>query len=334
MATHLITGGAGFIGSHLADYLLERGEQVVIIDNLTTGNFGNIEHLEGRAGLRVYIEDVRHESLIDELIRNCDRVYHLAASVGVRLIIEKPTESLINNIVGTERVLRSASRYRKPVLVTSTSEVYGKSKESAFSESDDRVMGATDKSRWGYANSKATDEFLAMAYYQETKLPVVIVRLFNTVGPRQTGQYGMVIPNFVSQALRGLPITVYGDGTQTRCFCHVKDVVPALAELMTRQAAFGRVFNVGSNHEISIRELADLVLRKTESKSEMRLIPYQEAYPEGFEDMQRRVPDLTRVSSLIGFRPTRTLDDILADVIHEQRRRLEAGQANKRSRVG
>jgi UDP-glucose 4-epimerase len=334
MATHLITGGAGFIGSHLADYLLERGEKVVIIDNLTTGRYSNIEHLEGKAGLRVYIEDVRHESLTDELIRECDRVYHLAASVGVRLIIDKPTESLINNIVGTERVLRSASRYRKPVLVTSTSEVYGKSKESAFAETDDTVMGSTDKARWGYANSKATDEFLAMAYYQETKLPVVIVRLFNTVGPRQTGQYGMVVPNFVSQALGGLPITVHGDGTQTRCFCHVKDVVPALAELMTRQPAFGKVFNVGSNHEVSISELADLVLKKTKSRSEVKFVPYEEAYPEGFEDMQRRVPDLTRISNLIGFRPGRSLDDILADVIHEQRQRLEASQTSKRSRAG
>jgi len=198
MATHLITGGAGFIGSHLSDYLLQRGEQVIVIDNLSTGRYNNIEHLEGRSGFKCYIEDVRHETLIDELIRQCDRVYHLAASVGVRLIIEKPTESLINNIVSTERVLSSASRYRKPVLITSTSEVYGKSKKEEFSETDDRIMGSTDKCRWGYANSKATDEFLAMAYYQETRLPAVIVRLFNTVGPRQTGQYGMVILSFVS----------------------------------------------------------------------------------------------------------------------------------------
>jgi UDP-glucose 4-epimerase len=331
MGAHLITGGAGFIGSHLADYLLQRGQEVVIIDNLTTGRYSNIEHLEGKAGLRVYIEDVRHDSLTDELIRECDRVYHLAASVGVRLIIDKPTESLINNIVGTERVLRSASRYRKPVLVTSTSEVYGKSKEGAFSETDDTIMGSTDKSRWGYANSKATDEFLAMAYYQETRLPVAIARLFNTVGPRQTGQYGMVIPNFVSQALRGLPITVHGDGTQSRCFCHVQDVVPALVELMTRQAAYGKVFNIGSDQEITIRELADLVIKKTESRSQIKFVPYEEAYPEGFEDMQRRVPSLKRIADLIGFRPTRRLDDILADVIREQRARLEASQRAKRN---
>jgi UDP-glucose 4-epimerase len=324
MATHLITGGAGFIGSHLADYLLQRGESVIVIDNLSTGRFSNIEHLEGRSGFECYIEDVRHESLTDELIRRADRVYHLAASVGVRLIIDKPTESLINNIVSTEKVLRSASRYRKPVLVTSTSEVYGKSTREKFSESDDRVMGPTDKSRWGYANSKATDEFLAMAYYQETRLPVVIVRLFNTVGPRQTGQYGMVIPNFVSQALRGLPITVYGDGEQTRCFIHVRDVVPALAELLTQPSAYGNVFNLGSNREVSVGKLAEMVVKATGSRSEIVKVPYSEAYPPGFEDMQRRVPDIAKVASMIGFRPGRTLEDILADVIEEQSARLQA----------
>jgi UDP-glucose 4-epimerase len=333
MATHLITGGAGFIGSHLADYLLQRGERVVVIDNLSTGRFRNIEHLEGRAGFQCYIEDIRHEPLIDELIRQSDRVYHLAASVGVRLIIERPTESLINNIVGTERVLRSASRYRKPVLITSTSEVYGKSKKDGFSESDDRIMGPTDKSRWGYANSKATDEFLAMAYYEETRLPVVIVRLFNTVGPRQTGEYGMVIPNFVSQALRGLPLTVYGDGRQTRCFGHVQDIVPALVELLTRPAAYGKVFNLGSNREVSIRELAELVIAKTGSASKLRYVPYDEAYPPGFEDMQRRVPDTTRVASLIGFRASRTLEDILADVIDEQRLKLREAAAARGSEI-
>ena len=328
MATHLITGGAGFIGSHLSDYLLQRGEQVIVIDNLSTGRYNNIEHLEGRSGFKCYIEDVRHETLIDELVRQCDRVYHLAASVGVRLIIEKPTESLINNIVSTERVLSSASRYRKPVLITSTSEVYGKSKKEGFSETDDRIMGSTDKCRWGYANSKATDEFLAMAYYQETRLPAVIVRLFNTVGPRQTGQYGMVIPSFVSQALRGLPITVHGDGSQTRCFCHVKDVVPAFAELLTSQKAYGKVFNVGSNAEISITGLAERVLKKTGSKSQIQYIPYDEAYSAGFEDMQRRIPDLTRIASLIGFRPIRSLDDILNDVIEELARKRDEVQAD------
>jgi UDP-glucose 4-epimerase len=335
MATHLITGGAGFIGSHLADYLLQRGENVVVIDNLSTGSYRNIEHLEGRSGFRCYVEDIRHESLLDELIRQSDRVYHLAASVGVRLIIEKPTESLINNIVGTEKVLRSASRYRKPVLITSTSEVYGKSQKDKFSEGDDRIMGSTDKSRWGYANSKATDEFLAMAYFEETRLPVVIVRLFNTVGPRQTGRYGMVIPNFVSQALSGLPLTVHGDGQQTRCFGHVKDIVPALTELLTRPAAFGKVFNLGSNREVSIQQLAELVLQKTNSKSEIRYIPYHEAYPPGFEDMQRRIPDISRIFSLIGFQPSRTLEDIIADVIVDQGARLrEAATANANQDAG
>jgi UDP-glucose 4-epimerase len=323
MAIHLITGGAGFIGSHLCDYLLQRGEEVIVIDNLSTGRYSNVEHLEGRNGFKCYIEDVRHETLIDELIRQSDRVYHLAASVGVRLIIDKPTESLINNIVSTERVLRSASRYRKPVLITSTSEVYGKSKGEVFSEGDDTVMGATDKARWGYANSKATDEFLAMAYYQETRLPVTIVRLFNTVGPRQTGQYGMVIPNFVNQALRGVPITVYGDGSQSRCFCHVLDVVPALVELLMNQKAYGKVFNIGSNTEVSMLDLAGKVLKKTASKSPIKCVPYAEAYPAGFEDMQRRVPDIRRASALIGFRPTRSLDDILTDVMNEMRRKRD-----------
>lgn len=322
MARHLITGGAGFIGSHLADYLLKSGENVIIIDNLSTGNYVNIEHLEGLSAYRCYIEDIRHETLIDELIRDCDFVYHLAASVGVRLIIDKPTECLINNIVGTERVLRSASRYRKSVLITSTSEVYGKSQQKTFSESDDRIMGPTDKSRWGYANSKATDEFLAMAYYHETRLPVVIVRLFNTVGPRQTGQYGMVIPNFVAQALRGLPITVFGDGSQTRCFCHVRDVVPALVQLLAKSEAMGRVFNVGSDAEISIRELAEMIIKKTQSESEIRYIPYEQAYAPGFEDMQRRMPNLKRVSSIIGFQPSLTLDDIINDVIQDEMSRL------------
>ncbi len=324
MATHLITGGAGFIGSHLADYLLGRGERVIVIDNLSTGRFANIEHLEGRGGFECIIDDVRNEHLLDELIRRADRVFHLAASVGVRLIIERQTESLTNNILGTERVLRGASRYRKSVLITSTSEVYGKSQKPVFSESDDRIMGPTDKARWGYASSKATDEFLALAHYQESKLPVAVVRLFNTVGPRQTDRYGMVVPNFVAQALHGQRLTVFGDGTQTRCFAHVLDVVPALVELMNRPAAYGRVFNVGSNEEVSITQLAERVIQKTGSASPITYVPYAAAYPPGFEDMERRVPDLRRIADLIGFRPHKTLDDILDDVIAEQRRHLSA----------
>ena len=331
MATHLITGGAGFIGSHLAEYLLQRGESVTIIDNLSTGRYSNIEHLDSRTGFKAFIEDIRNESLIDELIRHSDRVYHLAASVGVRLIIEKPTECLVNNVVGTERVLRAASKYRKPVLIASTSEVYGKSNKAAFSESDDSIIGATDKARWGYANSKATDEFLAMAYHRETRLPVTIARFFNTVGPKQTGQYGMVIPNFVNQALRGLPITVFGDGSQSRCFGHVMDVVPAVVELLNRPAAYGKVFNIGNNSEISIRELAETVVKKTNSKSELRFIPYNQAYPPGFEDMQRRVPDLSKIAAMIGYRPSRGLDVILEDVIQDQQAKLEAARRNGES---
>lgn len=317
MAKHLITGGAGFIGSHLADYLLNQGEDVVVMDNLSTGTYRNIQHLEGQSGFRCYIEDVRHEALLDELIREVDHVYHLAASVGVRLIVQKPTESLINNIMGTERVLSCASKHRKTVLIASSSEVYGKSKKDTFSEEDDRIMGTTDKARWAYANSKATDEFLAMAYHQETGLPVVIVRLFNTVGPRQTGDYGMVIPNFVAQAIQGLPIPVHGDGSQTRCFCHVRDVVPALTQLVAHAGAYGGVFNLGSDEEVSIGQLAERVVQKSGSKSPIEYIPYDEAYPAGFEDMVRRVPDLTKIGSLIGFRPQRTLDDILQDVLRE-----------------
>jgi UDP-glucose 4-epimerase len=315
MAINLITGGAGFIGSHLTDHLLALGERVIIIDNLSTGRFSNIEHLSGHPGLECIIDDVRNERLIDDLIRKSDRVYHLAASVGVRLVIERPTESLINNVLGTEVVLRSASRYRKPLLITSTSEVYGKSQNPVFSESDDCIMGATDKARWGYATSKALDEFLALAHYQETRLPVVLVRLFNTVGPRQTGRYGMVIPNFVSQALGGEPLTVFGDGTQRRCFAHVGDVVPALAQLMSSPTAFGRVFNIGSNEEVSIGALANRVLQMTGSKSPVSLVAYGQAYPPGFEDMERRVPDLRRIGEAIGYQTRKKLDDILRDVI-------------------
>jgi UDP-glucose 4-epimerase len=325
VATHLITGGAGFIGSHLADYLLDRGEEVVVVDNLSTGKYRNIQHLEGRDGFQCYIEDIRKKRLLDELVRHADRVYHLAASVGVRLVIDKPTASLINNIVGTERVLRCASRYRKPVLITSTSEVYGKSRKAVFAEDDDRLMGPTNKARWGYANSKATDEFLAMAYAQETQLPVVVVRLFNIVGPRQTGQYGMVVPSLVSQALRGLPLLVHGDGAQTRCFCHVRDVVPALLELINHPHAYGRVFNLGSDHEVSIKDLAEQILRKTGSLSPIRLVPYQEVYPTGFEDVQQRIPSLERLRALIDFRPVHSLEGILSDVISEIQADLRDG---------
>jgi UDP-glucose 4-epimerase len=322
MAKHLITGGAGFIGSHLAERLLAQGEKVAVIDNLSTGQFTNIAPLEGNSNFSVFVEDIRNEHLTEELIRDADIVYHLAASVGVRMIIERPTETLINNIVGTEIVLRNACRYRKPLLITSTSEVYGKSQQTTFGEDDDRVMGPTCKSRWGYAESKAIDEFLALAYFSEKHLPVAIVRLFNTVGPRQTGRYGMVIPTFVRQALLDEPIGVFGDGTQTRCFAHVLDVVPVLAELPKRREAHGRVFNVGSQEEISIKMLADRILEKTGSRSEIKLIPYAQAYPPGFEDMERRMPDLSRLHALLGYKPTRGLGQILEDVITDVSQQL------------
>ncbi|MCA9410321.1 MAG: GDP-mannose 4,6-dehydratase [Candidatus Omnitrophica bacterium] len=318
MTTNLITGGAGFIGSHLSEILLDKGEKVIVLDNLSTGQFSNIASLEENPNFEVLIDDVGNEDLTEDLIRKSDRVFHLAASVGVRLVIERPTECLTNNILGTDIVLRYACRYRKQVLIASTSEVYGKSVNQVFNEEDDRIMGPTSKSRWGYATSKAVDEFLALAYYEEKHLPVVIARLFNTVGPRQTGRYGMVIPNFVRQALKGEPITVFGDGSQTRCFAHVRDVAPALAGLLAHGGAFGKVFNVGSQEEISILDLAKKVVEKTGSKSEIKVIPYEEAYSAGFEDMQRRVPDLSRIHALLGYEPKHDLEDILEDVIAEQ----------------
>ncbi len=328
MKTHLITGGAGFIGSHLAELLLEQGENVRVIDNLSTGRFSNIAHLESKPGFQCIIDDVRNEKMMEEMIRDADFVYHLAASVGVRLIIERPTETLVNNIVGTEIVLRNTCRYRKPVLIASTSEVYGKSPKSVFSEDDDSIMGPTCKSRWGYACSKAIDEFLALAYYAEKHLPAVIVRLFNTVGPRQTGQYGMVIPNFVRQALLQEPVTIYGDGTQSRCFGHVGDIVPMLAQLVQYPGARGKVFNLGSQEEVTINELARRVIAKTGSSSTIRYISYEQAYPEGFEDMEHRVPDVSRIQQALGFKLKHNLDRILEDVIADMQERLHLKAAS------
>lgn len=317
MKRNLITGGAGFIGSHLCEQLLAQGEKVVVLDNLSTGDYRHIAHLESNPGFTCIIDEVQNDTLMDQLIRDCDCVYHLAASVGVRLVIERPTECLVNNIIGTEVVLRYACRYRRPVLITSTSEVYGKSNKTPFNETDDSILGPTCKSRWGYAASKAIDEFLALAYFEEKLLPVVIVRLFNTVGPRQTGRYGMVIPNFVRQALKNEPITVFGNGHQTRCFAHVKDIVPALEKLLGHPDARGKVFNLGSSEEISILQLAERIITLTNSKSEIRLIPYEEAYSEGFEDMLRRVPDLAKTKALIGYEPKQNLDMIIRDVIQD-----------------
>jgi UDP-glucose 4-epimerase len=324
MAKHLITGGAGFIGSHLADLLINRGHSVTIIDNLSTGRFANVAHLEGNREFKAIIDNVSNELLTEELIRGADYVYHLAASVGVRLVIERPTDAIINNVLGTEIVLRNACRYRKPTLIVSTSEVYGKSQESVFSEDADCVMGPTCRSRWGYATSKAIDEFLALAYFQEKQLPTVVVRLFNTVGPRQTGHYGMVIPNLVRQALLNQPLTVFGTGAQTRCFGHVRDVVPALADLLGRPDTAGLVFNVGTQEEISIQSLAERIVELTGSRSTITHVPYKQAYPPGFEDMERRKPDLGRLNRFTGYEPKYHLDDILRDVIVDIRQKLQA----------
>ncbi|HEX8189726.1 MAG TPA: GDP-mannose 4,6-dehydratase [Pyrinomonadaceae bacterium] len=311
----LITGGAGFIGSHLSDLYIARGDEVFCIDDLSTGSFENIAHLKGNPRFRYTIDSVHNQPVMAELIDQCDVVFHLAAAVGVKLIVESPVRTIETNVRGTEVVLAQANKKKKKVLVASTSEVYGLSAEVPFREDGNLVMGATTKGRWSYACSKAIDEFLALAYWREKKLPTVVVRLFNTVGPRQTGQYGMVIPTFVKQALSGRPLTVYGDGSQTRCFGYVRDVVGALVALMEHDEAVGEVFNIGSTEEVSIMGLAERVRELAGSKSEIVTVPYDEAYEEGFEDMPRRVPDTSKVAALVGFKPTVTLDEILRSVI-------------------
>jgi nucleoside-diphosphate-sugar epimerase len=315
----LITGGAGFIGSHLADELLERGDQVHILDDLSTGSIDNMRHLKGRPGFEYTIDSAANAPIVAELVDSADVVFHLAAAVGVQLIVESPVRTIETNVHCTEVVLAQASKKKKPVFIASTSEVYGKSADLPYREDGDLTLGATIKGRWSYACSKAIDEFLAIAHWKERKLPTVIGRLFNTVGPRQTGRYGMVVPNFVTQALADRPLTVYGDGTQRRCFCHVADVVRALADLMLREDVYGEVFNIGSDSEIEIRQLAERVVEMTGSPSEITLVPYDVAYEEGFEDMQRRIPDTTKIYEQIGWRPTRPLGWILADVIDEHR---------------
>ncbi|RPJ84526.1 MAG: NAD-dependent epimerase/dehydratase family protein [Acidobacteria bacterium] len=315
----LITGGAGFIGSHLAEHLLQQGHRVFVLDDLSTGAIENIVHLKENRCFHYTIDSIMNIPLAAELVDRCDLVYHLAAAVGVRLIVESPVRTIETNIRGTEIILDLANKKKKKVLITSTSEVYGKSSRVPFSEEDDLVLGSTDKGRWSYACSKAIDEFLALAYWREKKLPVVVVRLFNTVGPRQTGQYGMVLPNFVRQALSGQPITVFGDGRQTRCFSHVSDVVRALGELGQNQQAVGQVFNIGSDEEVTILELAERVKSACESASEIKTIPYHEAYESGFEDMQRRMPALSKVRQLIGYRPTYNLDQIIASVVEHEK---------------
>ncbi len=310
----LITGGAGFIGSHLAEAFLAAGYEVTILDNLSTGRFENIAHLVGRPGFRFALASIQNAIVLDRLASEADVIVHLAAAVGVQLIVERPVHTIETNIMGTEAVLEAAARYRARVVLASTSEVYGKGLRVPFREDDDVVLGPTDKSRWAYAASKMVDEFLALAYYREKGLPVVIARLFNTVGPRQTGRYGMVVPRFVSQALRGVPLTVYGDGTQSRCFCDVADTVRALMGLTTHPDAVGRVFNVGSQEEITIRALAERVLAVTGSHSPIHFVPYDQAYAPGFEDMARRVPDTGRIEALLGWRPQIALETTLTRV--------------------
>ena len=315
----LITGGAGFIGSHLADALIQRGDHVTIIDDLSTGRLENFAHLRTMPQFHFAVETIMNETVMDRLVSECDIVYHLAAAVGVELIVSRPVEVIERCVLGTDVVLRVANRYRKKILLTSTSEIYGKNTQVPLHEESDRVVGPTTKSRWSYSCSKAIDEFLALAYHKSMGLPVVIVRLFNTVGPRQTGQYGMVVPRFIDAALRGEPIRVYGDGSQSRCFCHVGDVVRGLVELAQREEAVGQIFNLGNDREITILQLAERIKRITGSASEIVTISYDEAYEEGFEDMSRRVPDLRKVRSLIGYEPRIELDETIRQIAELRR---------------
>ncbi len=317
----LITGGAGFIGSHLAEHYLASRHQVTIVDNLSTGSMENVGHLRQQPGFRYEIDDISNLRLVRELVDDADVIFHLAAAVGVRLIVESPVRTIETNIRGTEIVLEAAAKKSKKVLIASTSEVYGKSNDLPFREDGDLVLGPTIRGRWSYAASKVVDEFLALAYWKEKKLPVVVFRLFNTVGPRQTGRYGMVVPSFVRQAIENEAITVFGDGQQSRCFCHVKDVCRALIGLAEHPDAVGKVFNVGSNEETTITDLAHRVRELAGSISLVTYVPYEKAYEEGFEDMHRRVPDISKIARLIGFRPSFDLDAILRSVIEHERAR-------------
>jgi len=311
----LVTGGAGFIGSHLSDALLARGDQVIALDDLSTGRRDNIAELLNHKSYRFVEGNILDESLMDHLVGEADVVYHLASAVGVQLIIDQPVKTIQTIVGGTDVMLRMAHRYGKPTLVTSTSEVYGKGSKIPFSEGDDVVIGPTTTRRWVYACAKMLDEFLALAHWYESKLPVICVRLFNTVGPRQTGQYGMVLPRFVQWALKNEPIRVYGDGEQTRCFCHIHDVVGALLKLPACTTAHGKVVNIGSNQEVTINQLAERVITLSESKSTIERVPYEKAYVEGFEDMRRRVPDLSLAGELIAYRPERSLDDVIRSIV-------------------
>ncbi|EFK96021.1 NAD-dependent epimerase/dehydratase family protein [sediment metagenome] len=311
----LITGGAGFIGSHLAEKLLERGDEVFAIDNLWTGKLANLARVQNNENFHLVVDTILNESVMNELVFKADHIYHLAAAVGVRTIMDHPVETLDINVKGTEVVLRLANRFKKTVFITSTSEIYGNHMEHTLAEDDNRVMGSVKKRRWAYACSKTLDEFLALAYFDEKKLPVVIGRLFNTVGPRQTGQYGMVLPTFVQSALLGKPITVYGDGDQTRSFTHVRDVVDAITGLMSDPRAEGDVFNVGNDKEVTINDLAEKVKKMTGSASPIEHVPYEKAYGPGFEDMRRRCPNITKIRKLIGFEPKYDLEAMIQSVI-------------------
>ncbi|MCF7804198.1 MAG: GDP-mannose 4,6-dehydratase [Candidatus Marinimicrobia bacterium] len=323
---YLITGGAGFIGSNLADQLIENGHKVVVIDDLSTGRLENINHLSDNDNFEYHVANIMNYGLLEYLVEQADIVYHLAAAVGVRLIMENPVETIITNVRGTENVLEACSKHNKKVLIASTSEVYGKLQElnggiDLLNEEDDWMLGPTSKRRWAYAASKSLDEFLSLAYYDEKKLPVVIVRLFNTVGPRQRSRYGMVLPNFVKRALLNEKITVHGDGEQTRSFTYIDDVTWALTELMEREGVFGQIYNLGNGEEISINELAELVKEKADSKSEIVHIPYEEVYGPGFEDMQRRTPDITKIQEAIGYEPQYNINEIVERVIKYYRTR-------------
>ncbi|TFG50638.1 MAG: NAD-dependent epimerase/dehydratase family protein [Gemmatimonadales bacterium] len=317
-----ITGGAGFIGSHLAERLLDRGDRVLVLDDLSTGSMDNIAHLVGKDGFDYRIGSALDQPLVSECVDRCDVTIHLAAAVGVRLIVERPVHTIETNVRATEVVLKAVAKKQKLTLLASTSEVYGKSAKIPFSEEDDLQLGPTSHSRWAYACSKALDEWLGLAYYREKGVPVILARFFNTVGPRQTGRYGMVLPNFAMQALTGEPITVFGSGEQARCFGHVKDAVEAILRLIATPATVGNVYNVGNDEEVTILRLAELVREAAGSSSEIQLVPYSEAYAEGFEDMLRRVPDVRRLERTIGFRPRTPLSEIIADVVADQRARL------------
>ena len=320
----LVTGGAGFIGSHVADSLIGSGHQVTALDNVSTGSRDNVAHLLDNPAFSLVEGSIMDAALVERLAADHDVVIHLAAAVGVKLIVERPLESLLTNIRGTENVLEAAARYGRRTLLTSTSEIYGKNAYGPVSEDADRILGSPFVARWSYSTSKAVDEILAHAYWEDRGLETIVVRLFNCVGPRQTGDFGMVVPTFVRQALRGDPLTVHGDGQQQRSFCHVQDTVAALLTLIDTPAAAGDVFNVGAPNEITMEQLAKEIVARTDSSSEVRFIPYDEAYGSGFEDMERRVPDITRIRRLTGWSPTRSLDDILTDVIAHERQRVEA----------